>query len=73
MEAKHYGRLALMSVLHFGAMFVLMYAMVDAVGNALPNVNQVYMAGLMPSHDPCSLRASAVQLCGYEAREAWRR
>lgn len=42
-----YGRLALMAVLHFAAMFVLMYAMVNTVGNALPNINQVYMAGLM--------------------------
>ena len=42
-----YGRLALMLALSFVAMFVLMYAMVDRAGNALPNVNQAYMAALM--------------------------
>jgi hypothetical protein len=36
-----------MSVLHFVAMHILMYAMVNAVGNAYHNFNQVYMAGLM--------------------------
>ena len=47
MEAKHYGRLALMAGLHFVAMYVLMYAMVDRFGSALPNFNQAYMAALM--------------------------
>ena len=28
-------------------MYVLMYAIVDTFANVLPNVNQVYMAGLM--------------------------
>ena len=28
-------------------MYVLMYAMVDRLGNAVPNINQFYMAGLM--------------------------
>ncbi|MCY7355569.1 MAG: DUF305 domain-containing protein [Lysobacter sp.] len=28
-------------------MFALMYAMVDVLGNAVPNLNQFYMAGLM--------------------------
>ena len=42
-----YARLAAMVGLSFLAMFVLMYAMVDRVDNALPNVNQVWMAGLM--------------------------
>ena len=28
-------------------MYVLMYAMVNVAGNAVPNVNQAYMAGLM--------------------------
>ena len=31
----------------FLAMFTLMYAMVDRLGNVIPNLNQVYMAGLM--------------------------
>lgn len=43
----HYRRLALMAALSFAAMYVLMYAMVNAFDNALPNVNQFYMAGLM--------------------------
>src|SRR6266508_4467711 len=42
-----YLRLAAMAVLSFVAMFGLMYAMVDRLSNALPNVNQAYMAGLM--------------------------
>ncbi|RZI86042.1 MAG: DUF305 domain-containing protein [Rubrivivax sp.] len=33
--------------LSFVAMYVLMYAMVDRLGNAVPNINQFYMAGLM--------------------------
>lgn len=47
MHDKPYGRLALMALLHFAAMYVLMYAMVDSFANAIPNLNQVYMAGLM--------------------------
>jgi uncharacterized protein (DUF305 family) len=43
----HYGHLAIMAALSFAAMYVLMYAMVDALGNVYNNVNQVYMAGLM--------------------------
>ena len=42
-----YGRFGLMLALSFVAMFILMYAMVDRAGNALPNVNQAYMAALM--------------------------
>ncbi len=38
-----------MSVLHFFAMYVLMYSMVNSLDNVLPNLNQVYMAGLMTS------------------------
>jgi hypothetical protein len=36
-----------MTALSFVAMFVLMYAMVDRFANVYPNVNQLYMAGLM--------------------------
>lgn len=36
-----------MAALHFAAMYVLMYAMVYRVPDALPNFNQAYMAGLM--------------------------
>jgi uncharacterized protein (DUF305 family) len=42
-----YGRLSLMTVLSFAAMFILMYAMVDRLENVYANFNQVYMAGLM--------------------------
>ena len=47
---KHQGsylRLILMMVLSLVAMFVFMYAMVDVLTNAVPNVNQFYMAALM--------------------------
>lgn len=47
MKQGHYGRLALMVVLSFLAMYILMYAMVDRLGNVYNNVNQFYMAGLM--------------------------
>lgn len=47
MEKGHYRRLAAMIGLSFVAMYVLMYAMVDVLGNALPNLNQAYMAALM--------------------------
>jgi len=44
---NQYGRLLVMTAVSFAAMFVLMYAMVDVIGNAYPNLNQFYMAGLM--------------------------
>ena len=47
MEKGHYLRLAAMIGLSFVAMYVLMYAMVDVLSNALPNLNQAYMAALM--------------------------
>jgi hypothetical protein len=48
MEHRHtYGRLILMAALHFGAMYALMYAMVDTFDNLLPNRNQLFMAALM--------------------------
>jgi hypothetical protein len=43
----HYRRLLIMTAISFVAMFVLMYAMVNVVSNANPNLNQFYMAGLM--------------------------
>jgi uncharacterized protein (DUF305 family) len=46
-HSNHYGRLLIMTVLSFISMYVLMYAMVDRAANALPNLNQVYMAALM--------------------------
>jgi hypothetical protein len=47
MIGHHYRRLVVMTVLSFAAMYVLMYAMVDRLGNVFNNINQVYMAGLM--------------------------
>lgn len=42
-----YGRLLVMAVVSFIAMYILMYAMTDRVANVYANVNQLYMAGLM--------------------------
>ena len=47
MHNHHYGRLATMTSLSFISMYVLMYAMVDRFENVFPNVNQIYLAGLM--------------------------
>ena len=47
MKGGHYSRLVVMTVVSFIAMYILMYAMVNQVANVYPNVNQIYMAGLM--------------------------
>lgn len=47
MDNKHYGRLAVMAVLSFIAMYILMYAMVNEFANVYPNFNQFYMAAPM--------------------------
>jgi len=44
---NHYLRLLAMTGLSFVAMYILMYAMVDAPANVFNNLNQAYMAGLM--------------------------
>jgi uncharacterized protein (DUF305 family) len=44
---KHYRKLLIMGVLSFIAMYILMYSMVNTFSNALPNINQFYMAALM--------------------------
>jgi len=44
-----YRRLLLMAGLHFAAMFILMYAMVNTLADVVPNLNQLYMAALMTS------------------------
>lgn len=46
-NGQHYRKLAIMTGLSFVSMYVLMYSMVDRFANVIPNVNQVYMAGLM--------------------------
>lgn len=43
----HYLHLGIMTALSFGAMYILMYAMVDRLGYVYNNINQVYMAALM--------------------------
>ena len=49
MQMNHYGRFLLMITLHFIAMYILMYAMVNNFANVFNNFNQVYMAALMTS------------------------
>lgn len=65
---KHYIRLAIMTVLMFVAMYILMYAMVDRFENVIPNVNQLYMAGLMTA--PMVVIELAVMRGMYEKRTA---
>lgn len=48
MRQHHYARLGTMFVLHFIAMYILMYAMVHNLSaNVYNSLNQFYMAGLM--------------------------
>jgi peptidoglycan/LPS O-acetylase OafA/YrhL len=42
-----YKPLIIMAVVHFFAMYILMYSMVDNFSNIYPNFNQFYMAGIM--------------------------
>ena len=49
MQAGHYRRFLIMIGLHFIAMYVFMYAMVNSFANVFNNFNQVYMAALMTS------------------------
>lgn len=42
-----YFNLFLMAVLSFVSMYILMYIMVDSYANVYPNLNQLYMAGVM--------------------------
>jgi len=47
MNENHYRHLLIMAVLSFISMYILMYAMVNTIGNVYNNFNQFYMAGLM--------------------------
>ena len=47
MAKGQYLRLLAMLALSFVAMYGLMYAMVNVLANAVPNLNQAYMAALM--------------------------
>jgi uncharacterized protein (DUF305 family) len=46
-QADHYWMLLIMTAMHFAAMYLLMYAMVNSFSNVYPNLNQFYMAGIM--------------------------
>jgi hypothetical protein len=47
MSENHYRHLLIMTVLSFVSMYLLMYAMVNTIGNVYNNFNEFYMAGLM--------------------------
>jgi cation transport ATPase len=44
---EHYRHLLIMAALSFLSMYILMYAMVDVIGNVYNNFNQFYMVALM--------------------------
>ena len=66
MKETPYRRLLAMVVLSFIAMYVLMYAMVNALDNVYMNLNQVYMAGLMAA--PMAIIELAVMGAMYKDR-----
>ncbi len=43
----NYRNLFLMTLLSFISMYILMYIMVNSFANVYPNLNQLYMAGIM--------------------------
>lgn len=47
MDMHNYRRLGVMVILSWIAMYILMYAMVNTIGNVYANLNTFYMAGLM--------------------------
>src|SRR5574338_1189235 len=47
MMKTHYRNLLLMALRSFISMYILMYAMVNTIGNVFNNFNQFYMAGMM--------------------------
>lgn len=47
MQTNHYRRFLIMIGLHFIAMYIFMYAMVNILDNVFNSFNQVYMAALM--------------------------
>lgn len=65
---SHYARLAAMTALSFIAMYILMYAMADTIGDVFNNINQLYMAGLMTA--PMVLIEMLVMGKMYENRTA---
>src|SRR5215211_4738768 len=47
MRMNNYRQLLVMAMLSFISMYILMYAMVNVIGNVYNSFNQFYMAGLM--------------------------
>ncbi len=47
MSENHYPKLMIMAALSLIAMYILMYAMVNSIGNVYNSLNEFYMAGLM--------------------------
>jgi hypothetical protein len=47
MQTNHYSRFLIMVGLHFIAMYILMYSMVNAFNNVFNSFNQIYRAALM--------------------------
>src|SRR6266498_5665739 len=47
MKENHYRHLLVMIIFSFLSMYILMYAMVNTLGNVFNNLNEFYMAGLM--------------------------
>lgn len=60
--------LLLMGAIHFVAMYVLMYAMVNTFNNIYPNLNQVYMAGIMTA--PMLIMEVSLMHSMYENKQA---
>ncbi len=57
-----------MAVLHFAAMYALMYAMVNSFENVYPNLNQLYMAGIMTA--PMVILELLLMRSMYESKRA---
>jgi uncharacterized protein (DUF305 family) len=67
-KSRHYLHFGIMLVLNFVAMYLLMYAMVNVLGNVYSNFNQVYMAGLMTA--PMAIMEVALMRGMYQ-NKAW--
>lgn len=63
MDENHYRHLLIMTVFSFISMYILMYAMVNTIGNVYNNFNQFYMAGLMTA--PMALIELAIMRAMY--------
>jgi uncharacterized protein (DUF305 family) len=66
-HAHPYRLLFIMAVLHFVAMFALMYSMVNTATDVYPNLNQMFMAGTMTA--PMLLLELALMRSMYQHRQ----